>query len=348
MKRPLWCALMVGLLVSIGGCGGGGNGGASLPVGSDQSPGPGGFLDLDADTTGSTATLDAYFTEKKVRVTFVTLQCAGDCADVQAVGTGGNPPYTYTWDDGSTSSIRHICPSSNKSYSVKVTDKGTSGEFPQPPATATVPLEAYVLSCADAGAPAGCDSVTKVSATGANPNGPWSYGWSMSLGGTFTRQTEFLTSPSGYGGINVWTSGTPGVQLNPSACVNPTAGVITLTTITIQPGQFFMHPGPIGQYSITRWTASRAGTYTVKSVFEGIDNGPTTTDVHVQHNGVDVATGSINIGGGSNAFSSNPSVTVAAGDTIDFAVGFGNYNYNNDSTALSATVCSGSAAPDGG
>ena len=99
-------------------------------------------------------------------------------------------------------------------------------------------------------------------------------------------------------------------------------------TITRQPGQFFLHPGPIGQISIARWTAPRAGTYRVQAVFEGIDVGPTTTDVHVQHNGVDIASGSLNINGGASTFRASPSVNVAAGDTVDFAVGNGGNGYN--------------------
>ncbi len=90
-----------------------------------------------------------------------------------------------------------------------------------------------------------------------------------------------------------------------------------------------------------------AGAYLAVSAFEGIDVGPTTKDVHVQHDGVDVASGFINLNGGGNTFQSNLTVVVSAGDTIDFAVGNGGNGYTSDSTALSATVCS--AGPgDGG
>lgn len=329
-------------------CGGGSSGGETRLVGMDDG-GTGPTFVMDS-SVASTGPLDAYFEEQQMIITFVSLHCAGDCVDVQAVATGGNPPYTYSWDDGSTNAIRHLCPNTNTSYHVKVTDSGRSGEFAQSPVTVTVPLAAYVLACLDAGAsPDGCDSVTNVSPSGANPYGPWSYGWSASLGAAFKRQTEFLQAVTGYGGINAWSSSVAGIQLNPASYCNPTISAIRVTTLTAQPGQFFLHPGPIGQYSIARWTAPRAGTYVVRSTFEGIDIGPTTTDVHVQHNGVDVASGNINVNGGGNAYQSSPSITVASGDTIDFVVGNGGNGYNNDSTALSASLCAGTGTPtDGG
>jgi hypothetical protein len=86
-------------------------------------------------------------------VTFITLSCADACADVLAVARGGLEPYTYTWEDGSSSPSRRVCPTSDTSYAVTVHDAGvTSGEFTRPPAVATAPLTAKVLQCpTDAG-----------------------------------------------------------------------------------------------------------------------------------------------------------------------------------------------------
>ena len=64
----------------------------------------------------------------------------------------------------------------------------------------------------------------------------------------------------------------------------------------------------------------------------------------MQHNGADVAAGFVNVNGAGNAYVSSASLSVVAGDTFDFAVGFGNNGYDNDSTALAATVCSASLA----
>jgi hypothetical protein len=327
----------------------GGNGGTSPYsdlVGSNDG---GMFVGSDA-TAGSS--LDAHIEENNVTVTIVTLNCAGDCATVKAVATGGQPPYSFAWNDGTTSPSREVCPTSSTAYRVRVTDTASTGEIVRSPQTVEVPLTADVLECPDGGATAGCDSVASVSPTGANPDGPWSYGWSMSLGSAFGPYTQYVPSASAYNGvINLWTSATMVSALYPdgylpAAFVNPSTTAETVNTLTAQPGQFFVHPGPVGQYSIARWTAPRAGTYSTHVTFAGIDVGPTTTDVHVQHNGVDIASGNINVADGGNAFRTNPSVDVAQGDTLDFAVGFGGNGFSNDSTALDAVVCSASA--DGG
>jgi sulfatase modifying factor 1 len=86
-------------------------------------------------------------------LTTATLNCIGDCIDVQAVAQGGVAPYTYAWSDGTPGPARHVCPSSTETLSVTVTDAGvTGGEFVRPPQTtkATVTLE--VLSCSEGGA----------------------------------------------------------------------------------------------------------------------------------------------------------------------------------------------------
>ncbi len=342
-------AWVVGPLAAAAlGCGGGGNA-YSLPVGSDDAGG-GSFL---GDDAGSTGTFDAHIEENHITVTIVTLTCAGDCASVEAVATGGHPPYTFAWDDGSTSASRMVCPTSSTRYAVKVTDTGSSGELTRPAQTVQVPLTADVLACPDGGsAPGPCDRLTdSTTASGANPSGAWSYGWSQSLGATFTRHTEFIMSPQSnqatYPGIDAWTSGVEGIELNPATYVNPTAKAVAVgTTVSAQPGQVFLHPGPVGQYSIARWTAPRSGTYEVRATFEGIDTTPTTTDVHVQHNGVDIATGSINVMGGGNTFQASPLVTVVAGDAVDFAVGDGGNSYLSDSTRVDAAMCT--APADGG
>jgi hypothetical protein len=88
-------------------------------------------------------------------VKFITLSCSDDCAEVEAVGTGGYPPYTFAWDDGSTSATRKVCPTSSTSYRVTVTDTGTSGEFSRGPETVQVSLPANVIACPDGGSNAG-------------------------------------------------------------------------------------------------------------------------------------------------------------------------------------------------
>jgi hypothetical protein len=118
----------------------------------DRGGDDGGVFSPDLGDAGGASGLDAHIEQNHVTVTFVTVSCSGGCADVQAVGTGGYPPYTFAWEDGSSGASRRVCPTSTASYRVTVTDKGTSGEFARPAESVQVPLSANVLACTDGGA----------------------------------------------------------------------------------------------------------------------------------------------------------------------------------------------------
>jgi hypothetical protein len=147
VASSLWFLGLLPVALALG-CGSSGGNGYSLNVGTDD--GGASFLpgSDDASTTGG---LDAHIEQDHITVTFVTLTCAGPCADVVAVATGGQAPYTFKWDDGSTSASRHVCPTSSTDYFVNVTDTGTAGELAQPAETVQVPLQANVIACPDGG-----------------------------------------------------------------------------------------------------------------------------------------------------------------------------------------------------
>ncbi len=202
----------------------------ALDVGSDDG---GSAIAFGPGSASAPAAFDAHIEDDRVMVTFVTLSCAGACATVQAVGTGGYPPYTYAWDDGSTNPTRHICPASDASYSVKVTDQGTSGELARPAETVQVPLTANFLACRDAGTP-------DASAEASSGDGGCSTGASLIVNGSFEdpvvpvgNYSTFATGSS-FAGWNVIgdasgnvsvLSGTygmlPGVMLPPGASWSP-------------------------------------------------------------------------------------------------------------------------------
>ena len=62
------------------------------------------------------------------------------------------------------------------------------------------------------------------------------------------------------------------------------------------------------------------------------------------HNGTSLFSGSINGYGDSDSYSTN--VVLATGDAIDFAVGYLNGSYSNDSTGISATLTPTTTVPE--
>jgi hypothetical protein len=166
-----------------------------------------------------------------------------------------------------------------------------------------------------------------------NPDGVWSYGWSPTLGGGFVPDTATLS----LAGIDDWLGEQAG-DGNPSVTHNGTSDVVTVSSVTWQPGQLVFHPGPSGQYSMVRWTAPRAGSLSLAASFSGQDFiGPTSTDVHVLHNNAPMFDGEVLDFGAGPSFATT--LTVLAGDTIDFAVGYGSDGmFDCDSTGLDATV----------
>jgi len=129
----------------------------------------------------------------------------------------------------------------------------------------------------------------------------------------------------------------PDGRTDPCATRNGTARPLTGLGITWQPGQFALHPGVNGEAGVARWTAPGAAEVEIEATFSSIAE-RATTDVHVIHNGKALHDGLINVGGGGAASPFKGRVTVRAGDTIDFALGFGNGNYGADTTALAATI----------
>lgn len=169
------------------------------------------------------------------------------------------------------------------------------------------------------------DAASDFSATD-NPNGVWSYGWSETLGSTLHLYTDQSINP---GGVDVWYG--PG---NTLVGHNGT-GVASIAWPVDQLG---FHPGQNNLYSVIRWTAPSTETFTITASYSTADNA--TTDVHVLNNGNSLFQGDIN-GFGSNALFSPITIALNAGDTIDFAVGWGtNGNINSDTTGMSATISS--------
>ena len=91
---------------------------------------------------------------RDMTIDVITLSCAGDCADIEAVAHGGNPPYAVAWEDGSTDPKRHVCLDESATLRVSATDTAISDdEFSYDARTVTADVSATVLDCSDAGVP---------------------------------------------------------------------------------------------------------------------------------------------------------------------------------------------------
>jgi hypothetical protein len=74
--------------------------------------------------------------------------CEQPCTVIRAVAHGGTPPYTFTWEDGSSAATRIVCPAGTTRYAIMATDTQSSSTNTQAPAlTAAADLTAVVPEC---------------------------------------------------------------------------------------------------------------------------------------------------------------------------------------------------------
>lgn len=186
-------------------------------------------------------------------------------------------------------------------------------------------------------APTVFDAVNDFSMT-SNPAGPWSYGYTTGLGGSFSRHAtpEFNSPP----GVDDWAS--PGIAPFFKVSKNSTGATIpgNPPTYTFPPDMLFMHPTSGGLYDVVRWTAPTSGNYSFQGKFAGLDfvTAVADTDVHVLRGSLNLVPPVVLHGVGTEqAFSFN--LFVNGGDAIDFAVGIGPSGFvQNDSTGLKVLI----------
>jgi hypothetical protein len=68
----------------------------------------------------------------------VELSCETPCVFVKAVPRGGNGPYAFVWEDGSTAPERQLCPTASARHRVAVTDADPARNVSSGPATAEI------------------------------------------------------------------------------------------------------------------------------------------------------------------------------------------------------------------
>ena len=190
------------------------------------------------------------------------------------------------------------------------------------------------LICPTVQAQTSYNAASDFALTQGGTNGTWFYGQTASdTDNTFIQYTlnDSTPSPCAEGTYQRWFDNAP-EDPYPQIARNNTA----VSCLEIPPGALFLHPGPAGQRSVLRWIAPTAGTFQVTGV-AGRQNAGTTTDIRILKN----ATGTPLLSGNIDATSEQPfnfTVTVAAGDSLDFSLGWGDGTYQNDGSILAVDI----------
>jgi hypothetical protein len=181
----------------------------------------------------------------------------------------------------------------------------------------------------------GSQASTQFSAT-SNPSGAWSYGWSKSVGSGFKLDTRTFDMK----GLNGWASECCETT-KPDVYHNPTDKAISPAETDPIPGKSLaLRPGSEGENAILRWTAGVSAHYAVKATFTGLD----TTDApriaaSILLDSVEIFSSDVNGAGSAHSRSFYGTVSMIAGDTLDFAVRPAETgNYLHDTTGLTVEI----------
>src|SRR6202008_899684 len=100
-------------------------GSANVPDGTGSD---GGGVNT-SDAGGKTQTLGAENAGNGMFGDVHVTACDGECADVEAVVTGGNAPFSYAWSAPELvgAGPHHVCPVAGTDYTGTVTDSPVTG-----------------------------------------------------------------------------------------------------------------------------------------------------------------------------------------------------------------------------
>jgi hypothetical protein len=191
--------------------------------------------------------------------------------------------------------------------------------------------------------------------TTSSSNGDWSYGSKPTLDGELSVYQYYYANPKDYedypqcGGLGLWSNQGPEYWDYPPYVMHRYSEPVQKCGTFILPmNMLSLHPGRLGEYTVVRWTAPASGKYRFKGAFQAIDEW-TSTDVHIQHNSTVLLDGLVQgVNGGVYGFAGLPQVPIditrelSAGDTLDFAVGYGgpSSHYPNESTGFNVVISS--------
>lgn len=178
------------------------------------------------------------------------------------------------------------------------------------------------------------DAVHDFSIT-SNPNGAWSYGWLTALGSPLNLYTVIDTTSSP--GVSAWLASGTYAANPPYVAHNDTSGVVC-NPVCFPPTYLHLHPGPLGELTVVRWTAPTSGNYVIQGRVQGLNPAGTTTTLYLVVNSQPPPL-NISVTGYRSPTSFHHLFTVSAGDTIDIAIDYGsNSNYINDSTGIQFNI----------
>ena len=183
-----------------------------------------------------------------------------------------------------------------------------------------------------------------------NPNGVWTYGYQLTMGGDFYLYEGVSSARDGFAS---WETAAP-------ASGSGWAGKVAKNTSNTaynqwgwyEAGELGFQPGVANEMCTVRWTSPLEGNILVSARYVGQDPSGTTTDVHVLKNGTSlydgyvdgyIGTAAANYSDGSGSSREQKFVTlvpVSVGDTIDFTAGYGNGGTAFDATGVYATITS--------
>jgi hypothetical protein len=178
-----------------------------------------------------------------------------------------------------------------------------------------------------------------------NNHAQWIYGSTPTLGGSFTPFQQ-ANAVADYYTMNAYRySQAAFPAFYPILAFNTTTNLLSFNSGQFQvPGETVdMIPGATGTYAVARFFAPWSGPHHLSGKFLGLEAAfaypATRTDVHVLHNSTNSLFNELVIGQFTEK-SFDVIVQLNAGDTVDFAVGYGSGFQGNygDSTGLSATI----------
>lgn len=169
--------------------------------------------------------------------------------------------------------------------------------------------------------------------TNPSPDGIWQYGYSSGLGSSF----NLYLAQSFECSLTKWQI--PGM-IPPVVEKNETQSDIHCYGCIFPTSEFIsLHPGPNGEYSVLRWTAPSAATWKITAIFKSLRSSVnTTTDVHLLHNSVPVQSSYVDGTLTTPGVDLSTTLTLDAGDFVDFAVGDGGNGMGFDTTGLKAII----------